>query len=78
MTCVSRKNLQNNRESTRDSLYLITISFSALVRRKIVIIFYVKKEKICISKIKGNSLVAPSLKYCISVPLVNTSLVLLY
>jgi len=48
MACGSK-----NRESTRDSLCLITINSLAHVQRRIVIVFYVEEEKLCIDKIKG-------------------------
>lgn len=45
--------LYKNGESTRDSLYLITINSLAHVQRRIVIIFYVEKKKLCMNKTKG-------------------------
>lgn len=61
MACGSKMALKyiKNRESARDSLCLITINSLAHVQRRIVIVFYVEEEKLCIDKNKGNSLVVP-------------------
>ena len=45
--------LQNNRESARDSLYLIIINSLAYIQRRLVIIVYVEEKILCMNKNKG-------------------------